>query len=216
MHVGLDRFAEARACLVALHGQGKVDEEWPRLREIYEFAEARWRDHVARIGSAPVRYVAIGEAAPWIEHGAPQHVLDPHSRPTPYIRALRSALDCPPGYGSADAIAFLAHRGLLWVDALPFATRYHSMERAGRPYGELVRVCIKTYLLPKIARAGLKASADTRLAFMLKLNARAILRSFKTLPVGGQELPISTELIAATSSGYPGGDSVKRIFRLAR
>jgi hypothetical protein len=90
-----------------------------------------------------------------------------------------------------------------------------SPRLSGHAYAELTRVSIETYLLPKIAASGLSVASDARVAFMLKLNAKAILKSFAWLPIGGQAFPISEDLIAATSSGYPGGDSLKSIYRLA-
>jgi hypothetical protein len=210
----LDSFSEERAALAALRDRVGIERDWSRLEEIYDFTEAHWWEYVKKLQNRSIRYVAIGEAPPWVNMGHPQYVLDPNSRGTPYIHALRSAFQCPKDYSVAEALDYLAANDFLWLDSIPFALKYRSTDRKLSAYQALVRLTVQNYLVRKVDTANLKFALNAKITFVLRLNAEAIFKNIRRLLLGGHEFVLSEKLIAANGAGYPDGVRMRGIYDL--
>jgi hypothetical protein len=206
-----ERFPEALAALRALFGSEQITADLPRMKEIYDYTEARWREYADRVRT--VRFLMIAEAPPWRSDGTPQYMLDPDSHSGPYLRALRRAFPGAMAGSSRDALRILADRGFLLLDSVPFARDY-SRERHKEDYGRLVGLTVVEHLQSKATSAGLVWSPDVRIAFGVKRNANAILRATTHLSFGGHPSSLAPEMIAVSGSGYPDARALRDIYGL--
>lgn len=157
-----DRFQDELDPLRELFCPAHVNKVLPRLREIYDYTEEKWRAYAEQIPSGLVRYVLIAEAPPWSEKGPPPFWLDPDSGVR--LGALRYVF-CQTRLGSyADVLEAAAERGFLLLESIPFAMKYTSSKRLSPRYGDLLKLTVKTYLQAKANASGLSG----RLTFVLR------------------------------------------------
>jgi len=57
-----------------------------------------------------------------------------------------------------------------------------------------------------------ESAENVKVEFVVKLNALAILRNFRLLPLPRGSAPLSESQIAVSRSGYPDGEGTARIF----
>jgi hypothetical protein len=210
-----ERFPSELSVLSDLFGRERVVDALPRLNEIHDYTERKWRDFVARIPDGRVRYLLIAEAPPWSDRGAPQYVLDPGSRSRTLLRALRGAFlsssesrHLEPG----EVLTQLALRGLIVVDSIPFSMNFTG-KRTLAKYEKLVRMTTRAYLMPKVQSASLSWPSDLRIAFGVKLNASAVMKALgNTLHLGDASHPLGPQMIAVNGAGYPDAKRLKAVY----
>lgn len=207
-------YARELAALTILFGEERVARDLQRVKEIYEYTEAKWREYVALLRGRRVRYLLIAEAPPWSPDGLPQYLLDPDSRPRTLMRALRGALPGCQTLSSSDCLQAFARQGFLLLDSIPFAMEYSSSHRSSGRYDDLVRLTLTSFLQRKIAASGLTWSPDLRIAFSLRLNALAIMRAITYLSIGSRAHPLSANMIAVSSSNYPDAARLRQAYSL--
>ncbi|MBL4700649.1 MAG: hypothetical protein JKX85_05250 [Phycisphaeraceae bacterium] len=200
--------------LKELYGSDEVARCLPRIREIFEFTEAKWGEYVRSLGKTPVRYLLIAEAPPWSEKDKEiQYVLDPASRIRSFMGAIRGAFVDDRGATAVECLAVLAKEGFLVVDSLPFAMEY-TKKRSSKKYDQLISATVSKYLQPKIKNSGLEWSPEVKVAFAVKRNARSIMKSASKIELGGKEVALSEEMIAVNGAGYPCAKRLKENFQL--
>lgn len=209
-------FQSELALLEKLFGSDRVARSMDRLNEIHTFAARRWREYVELIPDGVIRYLLIAEAPPWTAAGAPWFVLDPDSPSRTLMQTLRKTFlnDAQSTQlTTAEALMEFARRGFLIIDSIPFSMKYSSRQRRSQHYRNLVAIAVKTYLLRQIT--GLSWSTDVRVAFAFKLNAMAIIEALEgQLTLGNTKRPLGEQLIAASQSGFPNADILKKIYAL--
>jgi hypothetical protein len=108
----------------------------------------------------------------------------------------------------------LAQRGFLMVDTIPFAMQYKS-RRSREGYNKLVMRTSRSYMHAKLESSRLLWSSDLRVAFSVPLNARRVISGLDSvLKLGGQDFPLSEDMVACDGSHYPSADRVRGAFRL--
>lgn len=206
------RFSAELALLERLFGAQEVASKLPRLEEIFDYAEARWREYAARLQGGRVKYLMIAEAPPWSSGGRPEYALDPDSRPRLIMSALRPAFRLGL-VGSGVALTQLAQRGFLLVDCAPFAMAY-SGKRNRVAYGNLIRLLVSSFLQDKLNSSGLSFADDLRIAFAFKMPAQAVLRTAECLTIGGRQYPLSSDMIAVNEANNPDSRRLRVLFGL--
>jgi hypothetical protein len=210
-----DRFPLELSALVALFGQTQVANALPRLNQIHEYTEAKWRDYVARLRDRRVSCLLIAEAPPWSATGMPQYVLDPASDSRVLMKALRGTFlrsSVSTQFDADRALAEFAQQGLLIVDSIPFAMDYRK-KRSRRKYNTLVRLTAQSYLREKLLSASLSWSPNLCVAFGFKLNALAIMNGLDNhLDLGQVRLVLGAEQIAVNDAGYPDAGKLRALF----
>jgi hypothetical protein len=201
--------------LRALFGEARVSRDLPRLGEIHEYTETKWHEYAALLRDDSVRYLLIAEAPPWSPDGPPQFLLDPGSRVRTLMRALQHAFPGCEGMSPAESLQALALRGFLLIDSIPFAMKYSSRQRASERYDDLVRLTATSYLQRKVQESGLTWSRDLRIAFSLRLNALSICKAIRHLSVGGRMHPLSPQMIAVNTAGYPDARRLRDVYGLS-
>jgi len=208
----IERFPTELSELRRLFGSDTVDDALPRLKEIYDYTEAKWQAYADQLPDGLVRYVLVAEAPPWSDEGVPQFLLDPASRVRSLMRALRAVFPGAADGSAADALTILARHGFLLLDSIPFAMNY-SAKRSSQRYEALIRLTAKTYLQAKIDASPLTWSPDIRVAFAVKRNACAIISgSGGQLLFAGRPHTISTEQIAINGAGYPDAKTLRDLY----
>src|SRR5271165_4857890 len=128
----IERFRTELSALRKLFGPANVDAAVPRLREIYDYTEAKWQAYADQIPEGVVRYLLIAEAPPWSDDGTPQFLLDPASRIRSLMSALRKVFSRASLRSSAETLKALASHGFLLLDSIPFAMNYSSKRSSPR------------------------------------------------------------------------------------
>ena len=209
------RFPTEVAILATMFSQSRVAALLPRLNEIHEFAERKWRDYVARLPEGKIKYLLIAEAPPWSPNGVPQYVLDPGSYSRTLMRALRKVFLDPVvaiRVGADEALAEFARQGFLIVDSIPFSMDY-SGKRSSTKYGTLVGRTARTYLQEKLTSPSLAWSRDLRVAFSIKLNALAIMKALShQLTLGETNVVLVPEMVAVNGAGYPDPAKLRAVY----
>ncbi len=189
-----------------------LDAVLPRLREIYEYTEAKWRAYAGQIPQGVVRYVLIAEAPPWSREGRPQFWLDPKS--DVQLSPLRHVFCQTRLDPYAHVLEVAAKHGFLILESIPFAMKY-SGKRASPRYNDLLRLTTKTYLQAKIDASSLTWSPSLRVAFSLKRNACAIISARGgQLSFAGNLHVVSTEQIAVNRAGFPDAKKLRDLYKI--
>lgn len=196
-----------------LYGSETVEKNISRVEEIHAYTEGVWREYVRNLGRTPVRYLLIAEAPPWSESGRPEYVLDKLSKSRSFMAALRGGFLGARSASPVECLRVFAAEGFLVLDSIPFAMNY-SPKRSSKKYDRLISATTDTYLQAKIKSSNLEWSPDIRIAFAVARNARSILKSKNSLQLGGQEYPLSEQMIAVNGAGYPDAKKLREIFGL--
>lgn len=116
-----------------------------RLNEIFNVTEQKWEMNLQRLitSEVKVKYVLIGEAAPYSE-GPVQYFynenLESNWRNIVYKAFLgKSIIPLLPEL----RLQALARKGFLLIDVLPFSEQYKSNQRTRKPYKDIIRLCAK-------------------------------------------------------------------------
>lgn len=204
---------KALAVLRKLFRREELQERLPRLKEIHGHAELCWRTYIEQLADGCVKYLLIAEAPPWSEPGEKiQYVLDPSSRSRTLMSALQKAFPTAYGLPAGKALAEFAQQGFLIVDSIPFSMKYTSRNRTSDNYQELVDVTANA-VQAALRSSSLNWSRDLRIAFSVKLNARAVIRALGgRLDLNGTVFNLSENLIAVSASGYPDAEKLRALY----
>ena len=195
----------------------RIDDSIGRLNAIYRHAEQSWNEFVVMLAGVEVRYLLIAEAPPWSEHGPPQFVLDPMSRPGVLLRALSKAFlgEKARSMNAKEIIVQLARRGFLLIDSIPFAMDYGS-RRSRSSYQRLIDQTVQTYLMTKMTIPQLVWSPEVRVALAFKRNGEAVTSALGgRIRIGGVDCPLGGYSVAADGSNYPSASKLCSIYRAA-
>lgn len=211
-----ERFGSGLELLRALVGAEAVNARLAQLNLIFDYTEKKWLEYLDQIPGRRVRYVLIAEAPPWSESNLPPYALDHLSKPRTLIKALRGAFcrDTTTNPSPQQVLRKLADSHWLLLDSIPFSFKYTSRMRSEDAYRELVRSCVTHYLLAKANDSGITWSPDTRIAFSLTLNARAVLAATPVLRLGGMDFPLTEQMIAVNAANYPCAEALRRLYCL--
>jgi hypothetical protein len=186
------------------------------LNNVYKKCEEAWDRNLARLKGKKVKYVLIGEAAPWPRNDTVKYFYatfdkGENGKPITWIRGIWKAFfgDESPSDNVDRSLLGLAEKNFLLVDSLPFAMDYSLIDRNGLPYKTLVKSCLP-YFFSKFQDDRISWSNDVRIAFAFKLNGKALIEA---LPNGitlssGQHISFDENMIAATGSGLPTQESL--------
>ena len=188
-----------------------IDAYRSRLDEIFQVTEGAWERNLSRLQRKPIRYLLIAEAAPWTEPG--RHPRYFYERLDGF-GCILSVFDAPT-YDVEAALSFLADRGFLLVDTLPFAMPYSEKQVRGRPaYLQLVKAS-RNYFLGKLHDKGLQWSDHVRAALAFKVHGKATIQAYSgelDLPSG--RVVISEDDIAVNDANYTCAHKLRRVFGL--
>lgn len=203
------------AALGALFGRTDVRNKLVRLNEIHHYTEQKWRDYVSQIPQRRVNYLLIAEAPPWSATGVPQFILDEQSRSRTLLSALREAFaDNDNSRSSRDVLAVLARRGWLIVDSTPFSMDYKG-KRNREAYRQLIALTSRTYMDRKFRQSGIMWSSELRVAFSVRLTARAVISALDgKLKLGEMAIPLGLDQVAVNEANYPSGRILKKVYAL--
>jgi hypothetical protein len=193
-------------------GEG-VQDRVPRLKEIHGHAELCWRKYAEELGDRCVKYLLIAEAPPWSPCGKQiQYVLDPLSRSRTLMSALRRDFPAASGLPADKALAEFARQGFLILDSMPFSMEYTSNKRKSDKYRLLIGVTVNA-VQEALRSSSLKWSRDVRIAFSVKLYARAVIRALEgRLDLNGTVFSLSETQIAVSEAGYPDAAKLRALF----
>lgn len=201
--------------LKKLYGDDKVQESIQRLNIIHKYTENIWNSYVDNIPGKRIKYLLIAEAPPWSPSGQPQYFLDPKSNSRTLMKAVRNALF--PNIVNRDpefTINEFADAGLLLIDSLPFSMDYGN-KRNCKAYGELIDICVKSYMLIKLNNGGLTFARNMKITFGYEVNALAVIKALGgKINLSGNNYIINKSLICTNGSHYPNASKIKSIFCL--
>jgi len=150
------------------------------LKQAYEFTETLWDKNFKRISD--LRLVLISEA-PLFGHKK-SYIYNPDTPPSSFfhfndLEAFNDGKLLPVLYDSENAkkeymLERLAETGVIVLDVFPFALNpkhtqinYRAISRT--KYRDLLRQCIRDYLLPKLIKISEASSGSTKFAYRYKV-----------------------------------------------
>lgn len=207
-HKFADQFEILKSLFPADHF---TSERIERLDQIFTVTEEKWQENLRRLSGCTVKYLLIGEAAPWTASGTVRYFYTTCDGPW-VSRVWRAFFDYIKPTSPEEALVQFASRGFLLVDSLPFAEEY-SGRRRRKSYRQLVENC-SAFLLEKINDYHIDWADHVRAALAFKLNGRAVIESFPDgipLPIG-QSVHMSDDLICSDGSGYTSPSSLRSVF----
>lgn len=210
-------FPEQYKILSELFDPAEIESNHDRLNEIYLACDKAWKKNLIRLQNIEVKYLLIGEAAPWTIKDEIRYFYTTFDRgkdkrgnnkPINWIRGLWNVFyaDSPPE-DVDTCLNMLAKKQFLLVDSLPFAMQYTSKIRNTKSYTKLVSSCSE-YFLSKINK--IRLSQDVKIAIAFKLNGKSLIEASYAQEI---KLPsnqvLNCNMIAATRSGFPTCASLK-------
>jgi len=210
----IEKFPNQYENLINLFGIIEVQNKTVRLNEIYALCESAWNRNLDGLRNIDVKYVLIGEAAPWSENDPISYFYSSFTGPLRHSVWKAFFNEAPPN-DVDEALTCLAEKGFLLLDSLPFPMKYSSNCRGNPLYLELVKSC-KSFLYKKLENRKLKWGNEVKLALAFRRNGEKIIEAF---PDGitlrsGQTIGLSTSLIAADAAGYPNANKLRNIWSL--
>jgi len=215
----LNKFISELVVLKALFGTKYINDNFNRINAIYETTEKLWQEQIVTLPESGIKYLLIAEAPPFSPEGSVKNVYNPESEARTLLKSLCKAFFSEPLYnviGNKKTLYRLSSLGLLIVDSLPFAMGY-SAKRGSDKYRELVRLCVYSYMLPKINREDLNWSLGLKVGFAFKRNALTIMDALKDglfIQKLGKPTVFNTNMIVANDAGYPDANKIIRVFDL--
>ena len=205
-----DRFPKAVQALEKLFPRD-IGAYRSRLDEIFQVTEQAWDRNLSRLKNKTIQYLLIAEAAPWTEPGRhPRYFYERLDG----LGCILSAFDAPT-HDAEAALSFLADRGFLLVDTLPFAMPYSEKKARGRPaYLPLIKAS-QDYFLGKLHDRSLQWSDHVRAALAFEVHGSKTIEAYSggiDLPSG--RVPISKDDIAVNPAHYTCAHELRRVFRL--
>jgi hypothetical protein len=158
-----------------------------------------------------IQYLLIAEAAPWTKPG--RHPRYFYERLDGF-GCILSAFDAPT-HDAEAALSFLADRGFLLVDTLPFAMPYSKKKARERPaYLPLIKAS-HDYFLGKLHDRRVQWSDHVRVALAFEVHGSKTIEAYSggiDLPSG--RVPISEDDIAVNAAHYTCAQELRRVFQL--
>ena len=214
-------FPEQYEILKEVFDPQEIETKCSRLNSIYRDCESAWEKNLDRLKNIKIKYLLIGEAAPWTQEDGIRYFYKTfdsgkdkrgNDKPVNWIRGVWNAFyDDSPPEDVDSSLNMLANKQFLLVDSLPFAMQYTAKIRNTESYAKLVSSCCE-YLSSKINK--IRLSNDVKIAIAFKLNGERIIDacSQKIKLPSGQVL--NSKMIAATGSGFPTCSSLKKIWHI--
>lgn len=171
---------------------------WTRINKIYEECEDAWEKNLKRFNGNPIKYLLIGEAAPWPKDGAEVSYF----YKKPEGRLLHQVLkaffqDGPEPIPKKDErFKKLAERGFILIDSLPFAMPYTTRLRISKNYLYLLKSAKSYFYASKINK--IKWCREVRIAFAFQWNGCQMIKALDrklTVPNVG-DIPLDESMIA--------------------
>lgn|GEM_PF-1630044 len=199
------------------------------LCDIYVSCEKAWEYNLQRLNNRKIKYLLIGEAAPWVKSEGVSYFYQTFDnsgediQPITWIRGLWNVFcsSQPPKNSERkidiqESLNILANHNFLLVDSLPFALKsdeYKALKRKTKngksKYEELVCAC-SDFLERKLKNTKIQWSKIPKIAFAFKRNGEAVIKAHRAgirLP-SGQLLKFNYNQIAATGNGFPSKKSL--------
>lgn len=199
-----------------LFGFEFVNERIKRLNTIHEYTESLWSIYIRKIPNKTVKYLLIAESPPWSQDGQPQYFLDPNSSSRSLMNAFSRAFF--PNNRNKNLkliINNFAENGFLLVDSIPFSMCYSGF-RSLEKYNELIELTVKSYMIKKMVRCGLKYSENMKIVFGYKVNALCVIKSLDgVLAIRNNRYYINENMICTNASNYPDVKYIREILNLA-
>jgi hypothetical protein len=207
----IELFPDAIEPLANILGHEKLDEDLPRLEEIFKSTELAWKRNLTRFKGKPVKYLLIAEAAPWSTTETPVYFYN-ELNGSWVSRILKTFFGDHRPISNEDAWDQLAERGFLLIDNLPFALKYNTKIRKGPYYLHLMQAS-RAHFFKKINCSDIVWGDVTRIALAFKWNGQRMIDAYKdTYP---DDQPILTKkMIVADKSGYTNTHLLRELWSL--
>jgi len=214
-----NKFQEEFNALIHLFGENEVNSKISRVNEIHHYTENIWNNYVSNIPNGEVKYLLIAEAPPWSSTGRPEYFLDHRSNSRSIMNAVKKAFFTTSKAKNIEAketLNELSKIGFLIIDSIPFSMDYSkSNKRSTNAYFELVSRSMDGYFNEKLNHSTLNWSPNLKIAFSLKRNATAIIKSLNgEAVIDNRKFMIESENIAVNGAGYPDSSKLKGIYDL--
>ncbi len=180
---------------------------------LYSKTEEAWHNNIKRFDPEDkINYLLIGEAPPWGFSTRPFYFyLQPVGL---FFNSVFNAFQCTKNSKDrAKAYEYLAKKGFLLIDSLPYAFPYTTEQRKSQAYRELIAASVPWWQ-DKLNKSGLTFSTSLKVAFAYRTNG-LILTEVLNNKLGNQSIELTEENIAADPmSNYPTAAQIERIFSL--
>lgn len=186
------------------------DEYMQRMNHIYITCREAWIENLENLKGKPVKYLLIGEAAPWTCFGEVKYFYNTFSSS---LHSLWWKAFSDESIPSKDrGLKYLGEQGFLLIDMLPFSIKYESRFRHKPEYRQLINLC-KKHFLNQLQHDSLTWDKKVRVAFAFKLSGEQFIHSYRSileLPKG-QTVKLHTDMIAADGSGFTNSQYLRSI-----
>jgi hypothetical protein len=192
-----------------------------RLNEIFNVTEEKWEKNIGRLTAynAKVKYLLIGEAAPYTEEGEEvKYFYNEALRPSWRTRVYKAFFKDSNTTDPETQLQAIAQRGFLLIDVLPFSENYSGGRRPRnkRQYQDLIELCAGDYFGTKLEYFRIQWDSDVEVAFGIRLTCRTVKRVLESfvLPNGQVIFPDEDTQTVGDTYGNLRTDSLKRVFKL--
>ena len=207
-----DIFKQNLNLLVTLFGENPVYSKLDRLKEIFISTESSWTNNIERFRDKPIKYILLGEAAPWSENGIPRYFYNQIE--SKFHRSIWNAFfpSFPIPKEGKNSYEMLANEGFLLIDTLPYAMDY-SGKRNKSSYYNLINSSVNWWTR-KLQHENLILAKDIKVSFAFKINGLTLIDSLdrKLKLKNGNTIILNEDLIAADGSGYTNSQKLRDLY----
>jgi hypothetical protein len=165
----------------------------------------------------------LAEAPPWSENGNVNYFYNPSTPASNFMQSITKAffgefIHKDKSIGYEGALKALAEKGFLICDSIPFAIDYsNGSKRGNKYYQQLINLTVNSNLMNKLNSNGLRYSLELKVAFSLKVNAKAVSKAMNAslnLSAHSQVIDLDESMIAVNGANYLSHVEMMRIYEL--